>query len=271
MWVGTSMSLGWTGGVGGVAWRAMKSAAKPPPFYTAKDEAGFDFGTHFWTAMALLVALVAQLIYLPVGWEFDMNSPDFNPMVFLPVLLMVVIGWQLIKAGLCWRQRRKFGVATMELAGPRALVAGASCRGMVRTEKPLRATGDFEIVMRCVESYRFQEPGTVSRVDARIQQVVAWEQRLSVPFVGVDSSEGLAFEFELPQMGPLAKFIEPASGDGKPYFKMKAAINIPGIKPRVITHNRQPNSRGYVLQWRVPTTEGAFCASFPVPVQEEEG
>jgi hypothetical protein len=55
------------------------------------------------------------------------------------------------------------------------------------------------------------------------------------------------------------------------YFKMKAAINIPGFKPRVITHNRQPNSRGYVLEWRVPTTEGAFCASFLVPVQEEEG
>lgn len=248
--------------------KVMKSAAESQPVFTAQDEAGFNLGTHFWTAMVVLVGLIAQMIYLPVGWEFDMNSPDFNPMVFLPILLMAVIGWQLIKAGLFWWHLRKFGVATMELHGSRSVVMGGVCRGVVRTERALKAEGDFEIVLRCVEVYRFQQPGTVSREEGRYHHVTAWEKALLLSSVGKDSSAGLPFQFELPKLGPLAQFIEPATAGNKPYFKMKVSLNIPGLKKRVITHNQKPNARQWWLDLKASTSEGAFRVSFQVPVEE---
>jgi len=247
----------------------MKTDSATEPLHIEKDQTGFDLGTNVWVAIVLLVMLLAQQIFLPVGWEFDMNSPDFNPMIFLPVLLFGAALWNLGKGAFLWLRLRRFGTATMELHGGKFPVPGGICRGLIRTETPIAALGDFKVTMSCVEAYRFQKPGEFGSSGERYHSKVAWEKTLTIPHGESNSRAGLPFEFELPEVGPLAPFIEPAGSGDKPYFKMKASFSIPGMKPKVITKNQKPDRRGWWLEVTAPTTDGTFRSRFQVFVSEE--
>ncbi len=239
------------------------------PLHVEKDQSGFDLGTQLIMAVLFLMALILQQIYLPVGWEFDFNSPDFNPLIFLPVLLIGIVLWSLIKAGLYWRHLKRFGASFMELSVRAPLAQGSVCRGRVRTELPLSATGDYQITLRCLEGYRFRSPGEIDRATDRIHYTTAWEETRTVPYAAVDSSAGLPFDFELPVRGPLQPFIETHAGENRPYFKMKASFNIPFLKKKIITHNQKPDTRSWLLEVSAPTMKGDFRAKFQVPVQEK--
>ncbi len=164
------------------------------PKHVEKDQAGFDLGTHLTMVVLFLVALILQQIYLPIDWNFDINSLDFNPLVALPLILIGLICWNLGKAGWQFRHLKRFGAAFMEIAVPAPLRHGSKCRGRVRTERRLNAIGDYQITLRCVEGYRFHEYGEVRHVE----YVTAWEETRTVDFLMADSSVGLPFEFELP-------------------------------------------------------------------------
>lgn len=247
----------------------MNTCPGPKSFHTAKDDTGFDLGTNLWTAVVLLVMLVLQLVFLPVGWEFDMNSPDFNPLVMLPLLLMAAILWNLGKGLLHWRHLRRFGSAVIELHGPMQLAPGGVCRGVVRTGSALALEGDVQLTMRCVESYRFRKPGEISSDHDRYESVTAWEQTVTIEPADADPHAGLPFEYQLPKVGPLARPIEPVASGNKPYFRMKASFTIPGIKKTVITRNMKPVRRSWWLEVTAPTRDGRFRARFQVPVAED--
>jgi len=237
------------------------------PIYSEKDYTGFDLGTNLWTAVILFVMLVLQQIFLPIGWEFDMNSPEFNPLVFLPLLLISTIMWNLGKGAILWSRLRRFGTATMELHGRTFPVPGGICRGVVYTAGPIAAEGDFQLTMSCVEAYRFRRAGEIGPSDERYHSTIAWEKTLTIPHINVDPQAGLPFEYQLPEVAPLAPFIEPVGSGDRPYFKMKASIRIPGMKKRVITKNQKPDQRSWWLEVTAPTRDGKFCSKFQVPVE----
>lgn len=235
------------------------------PLHVEKDQAGFDLGKQLTMAVLFLVALILQQIYLPIGWEFDLNSPEFNPLVALPLILIGLICWNLGKAGWHFWHLKRFGAAFMELAVPAPLRHGSKCRGRVRTERRLNATCDYQITVRCVEGYRFHEYGEVRHVE----YVTAWEETRTVDFLMADSSVGLPFEFELPMRGPLRPFIERAPIGNRTYFRGVAVIRIPFLKKKVITHNVKPDVRHWELEVAAPTAQGGFRAKFQVPTHEE--
>ncbi len=248
--------------------RVMKTDSAYKPLHVEEDQTGFDLGTNIWMAIVLFVMLVLLLIFLPIGWEFDMNSPDFNPMIFLPFLLLSAVLWNLGKGAFLWRRLRRFGTATMELHGGKFPVPGGICRGLIRTAGPIATEGDFQLTMTCVEAYRFRRAGEIGGPsDERYHSKVAWEKTLTVPHTEADPQVGLKFEFQLPEVAPLAQFIEPAIGS-KPYFKMKASINIPGMKPKVIAQNQKPDRRSWWLEATAPTRDGVFRSKFQVLVDE---
>ncbi len=241
-----------------------KSSGKP--FHVEKDQSNSQLSAYFWTAVVLLVFLILQIVFLPIGWEFDINSPEFNPLIFVPLLLIAGVLWSLFNAARHWRHLRRFGESAMELHERKSLKPGGTCRGRIRTERPLHAIGDYQITLRCIEGHHFSTARGNRQTRNRIQYVTAWEKTLSTPAGEADSSAGLPFEFELPQVGPLATFIEPAKN--APYFKMKISLNIPGLKRHVITHNAPPSTRAWWLEMEVSTSQGRFRTQFQVPVQE---
>lgn len=247
----------------------MKPAPSPKPLHIGKDDTEFDRNTNIWVAIVLLVLLVLQMIFLPVGWEFDMESPDFNPMIMLPLLLMALIVWNLGKGAVLWRRLRRFGTSIIELHGPGQPVPGGVCRGLVRTAGEIAALGDFQLTMRCVESYRFGKPGQVGSSNDRYESVTAWEETLTIEPSAADPRAGLPFEYKLPKVGPLAEVLEPTYSGDKPYFRMQASLNIPGMKKHVIAKNQKPARRSWWLDVSAPTRDGKFRAKFQVPVLEK--
>ena len=239
------------------------------PLHVEKDQSGFDLGTQLLMAGLFLVGLILQQVYLPIGWEFDWNSPDFNPLVALPLLLVGLIGWHLVKAGLLWRHLQRFGASFMELSVRAPLAQGSPCRGKVRTEKALPATGDFQITLRCLEGYGFRQLGEGNSNRERLEFVTAWEETHTVPVPGADSSAGLPFDFPLPVRGPLQPFIEAPRPGHRPYFQSKTLIRIPFLKKKVIAHNVKPDARQWWLEVSAPTAMGTFRAKFQVPVLEK--
>jgi len=242
----------------------MKNRASKP-LHVEKDQAGFDLGTQLTMAVLFLIALILQQIYLPVDWNFDINSLDFNPLVAVPVILIGLVGWSLGKAGWHFLHLRRFGAAFMELAVSVPLRHGSKCRGKVRTVLRLNATGDYRITLRCVEGYRFDDLGEARHVE----YVTAWEETRTVDFLMADSSVGLPFEFELPMRGPLRPFIERAPIGNRTYFRGVAVIRIPFLKKKVITHNVKPDARLWELEVAAPTAKGGFRAKFQVPTHEK--
>lgn len=239
------------------------------PLHVEKDQSGFDLGTQLSLAVLFLVLLILQQIYLPIGWEFDMNSPDFNPLLILPLLLIGIVLWSLFKAGRHWRHLKRFGASFMELGVRAPLAQGSTCRGRVRTEQPLPATGDIQITLRCLEGYLFRSLVEDRPPSGRQEWVTAWEETRPLPHAEADATTGLPFEFHLPVRGPLQPFIEAPTPGNRPFFQSKTLIRIPFLKKKIITHNVKPDARQWCLEVNAPTTKGPFKATFQVPVQEK--
>lgn len=245
------------------------NARPATPLHIEKDQAGADLVGQLGFAVVLLVLLILQQVYLPIGWEFDLRSPDFNPLIALPLLMIGLLAWSLAKAGLNALHLRRFGAVTMELFVRAPLAQGEVCRGRVRTEQSLKFTGDCHITLRCLEGYRDREIGEAHQTTDRMVYTTAWEETQTVPAAGADSSTGLAFEFRLPVREPLKPFIEAPVPGGRPHSRSMTIMSIPFLKRKVMTQNVKPDARQWWLEARASTEKGGFRARFRVPVQEK--
>lgn len=223
--------------------------------------------THWVMAVGFLGATAFVSSHLPWPWLFDIDDPDFNPMVVLPLLLGGVSIHQLFHA-IRWTARQKrFGTATMELKGTGTVWLGTRLEGVIRTARPLQSEGPFRLVLRCVDTHEFRDLGSSATRTQTAESFTVWERALEVPSAGVDSTRGIPFSFQLPaSVGP-----KPATSrvsSGSPYFRFKAAITIPGMR-RVWSHNDPPQARAWQLDVSAPMPGTDFHAQFIVPVQQD--
>jgi len=240
-----------------------------PSNYSDADFTKSTAITHWIMAVGLAGAAVWVSTFLLWPWILDINHPDFNPMVALPILLGIVSAVQLFKAVRWTLRQRKFGTSTMELKGSGSVRLGQRLEGKVRTATTLRPEGDFCVVLQCVETHEFRDLRDQPQRTHRDEHFTVWKQEVRVSADGLDSTQGIPFSFRLPEsMGPRPATIPAPSSPTGVRFEFKGAILIPGMR-RIWTHNAPPAARTWQLDVTAPMPGTDFHAQFVVPVQHD--
>ena len=233
--------------------------AEPPPENPTEDAGGFHAVTDWVMAVLLLGAAGLAVWYFQIAWNFDFDSPKFNPMVFVPIFLGAYGLYHLTLALRGTLLGRKFGLSTMHIEGGDVRM-GATIRGLIRTEAELHPAADYEIRLQCIETFTMRRgSGDTNRNVDRVR----WEAATRVAPAAVNSRQGIPFEFTLPQ-----SFGEPAtSGPGSVVASAVAAIGIPGLQG-VFAHNRAPDAVRWIITIDAPLPGINYHALFGVVVKD---
>jgi len=99
----------------------------------------------FSAVMFLIAVLVPWYFELPL--VFDIYSPDFNPLIFVPVVFAGVGVVMLTRTVLGVVRAGKFGNATLS---PTAARRGEIFRPVMLTKVDIDTTGDFVLTLKCI-------------------------------------------------------------------------------------------------------------------------
>ncbi|PWS33996.1 hypothetical protein DFH01_27040 [Falsiroseomonas bella] len=239
----------------------------PRPGHSETDHPRDAAMSHGVLAVGFAVATGFVASYLPWPWVFDIHSPDFNPMVALPLLSAGVTALETVRAVRAELRHRRFGAATLDLEGSGRLRLGQRVGGVVRTARPLAPTGPYRIRLRCVDTHEFRDTSENATSPRRNSDFVVWEREQECPAEAVDSTRGIPFAFRLPNsVGPAPQ--PPIRPTRSPYFSFKAAIMILGLR-RVWSSNDPPVARRWLLEVSAPMQGTDFEARFLLPVDPD--
>lgn len=222
-----------------------------------EDAGGFHAVVDWMMAALLLGAAGLAVWYFKISWNFDFDSRDFNPIVFVPVFLGAYGLYHFAKALWATLRGRKFGASTLHIQSGDVRM-GAPLKGVIRTAVELHPTSDYEIRLQCIETFAMSRgSGETSRNVDRIR----WESSTKVAPASVNSKEGIPFEFTLP--GPFEKA---ASTAGSVQASAVAAFGIPGLQD-VFAHNRTPDATRWIVIIDAPLAGIDYHAFFGVIVK----
>lgn len=218
---------------------------------------------HGFMAVGWAVAFGFIASYLPWPWTVDINSPDFNPMIALPIIMAGLSALETFRTVRAVQRHRRFGAATLELADARPQLGGR-LKGVVRTAHPLNPTANYRVRVLCVDVHEFRNTTEGSNSPYRNSDFVVWKHELEV-LPAVDSTRGIPFELRLPDsVGPAP---QPPIRQSQ-YFTFKAAIMIPGLR-RVWAVNDPPVARRWLIEVSAPMPGTDFLARFPLPIDTD--
>lgn len=214
--------------------------------------------THWLTAAAALAVIIAIRFFLPIPWIFDLNDPEFMPLIMM-VPLAAVFGLYHAALGLWWTIRaRRFGTASLEITGDVGQL-GRPLRGVVRTARPLQPEGDYQVRLRCIETHQMRDIGESARPHSH--DFVVWEHAVTVPAAGIDSSKGIPFSFTLP-----AQVRAPQPERDPNAIRFDYTVAVPFAKK--VWTNRPASGTSWLLVVTAPMPGTDFKAAFTVPVQQ---
>ncbi len=142
-------------------------------------------------AVVLLVVAGFVLSKLDRPYVFNLNSPDFNPLIVFVALLVtlaVVYGVRGVRRKVA---RGRFGETYMEMQGDDVLV-GETLRGRVFTSRPLATDDGFRMTLRCIE----RKGESFDETKRRTREAILWEGTQTVR--SADSSAGVPVEIVVP-------------------------------------------------------------------------
>lgn len=214
--------------------------------------------THGMTAVAAL-AVIVVIRFLPIPWIFDINDPEFMPLIVM-VPLAAVFGLYHAVLAIRWTIRaRRFGESSIEITGGVGHL-GRTLSGVVRTARPLQPEGDYQVRLRCIETHQSRGMGDQS-AQTHARDYVVWEAVRTVPAAGVDSTRGIPFSFALPE-----RVREPQPERDPNTVRFDYAVAVPFAKK--IWTNRPPTGTTWLLVVSAPMPGTDFQAAFTVPVEQ---
>lgn len=143
--------------------------------------------------LAIVLVVAAGLVLYAIGrpYVLDLNSPDFNPLIVLPAVLVSIAAFYAVRGGRRKAARNRFGETYLELQGDDVMV-GETLRGRVFTSRPLKADDGFRITLRCIE----RKGESFDETRRRTRDAILWESTQTVR-TG-DSSAGVPVEIPVP-------------------------------------------------------------------------
>lgn len=150
-----------------------------------------------WMVGTLLAAAAVGVVWwfhLPL--DFDMQSPSFNPMVFVPVVLLGFGVVQIAKAVRGRALARRFGATRFEMEGKRA-APGETLVGRILTARDMRPAGGFLLRMPCIECVRLSD--STDGMRDRTRDEIRWESVSKVEPGPGTSTTGILVRFTIPR------------------------------------------------------------------------
>jgi hypothetical protein len=175
---------------------------------------------------------VALLIpwYFEIPLIYDVTSPDFNPLVVLPAVLIFIGVVVLARAFRATARKKKFGDSTLS---PTSARVGGVYRGTVTATRELSLTGDYHVTLKCIR----RTQNTDMHSDSKTADRTIYKDSKTIP-AATALSQSLSFDFVIP-------------------------TGLPGTG----TSKKDPNGRvRWVLEVSAPTSGVNYFASFPIRV-----
>ncbi|MFN7978498.1 MAG: hypothetical protein U0P30_10195 [Vicinamibacterales bacterium] len=143
--------------------------------------------------LAVVLVIAAGIVLYAIGrpFVFNMNSPDFNPLIVFSAVLLAVAAFYAVRGVRRKAASNRFGQTYMELQGDDVLV-GETLRGRVFTSRPLKADDGFRFTLRCIE----RKGESFDETRRRTQDAILWEATQTVR--SGDSSAGVPVEILVP-------------------------------------------------------------------------
>lgn len=143
--------------------------------------------------MAVVLGAAAGWVVYELGTPlvFDLNDPEFNPLIVLAAMLGTIGVYYLVR-GL--RRRgviARFGATVFDQEGSNVYV-GETLRGRVITSRSLSAPDGFHLRVRCIEG----KGETMDEKRRRTRDAILWEAARTVHTA--DSRAGIPVEFTIP-------------------------------------------------------------------------
>ena len=143
---------------------------------------GFHTDVNGIVAILLLGAVGGFIWFFKPEWNFDFNSPNFNPAIFVPFFIG---GYGLYHAVLCVRgnlRARTFGESSMHIQGLTVRM-GEKMNGVIRASVELRPRSDYEIRLQCIETFGMHR-SSASESSRNVDRI-RWEETIRVaPEIG---------------------------------------------------------------------------------------
>src|SRR5262245_62143900 len=127
-----------------------------PAVRTTEGSDSFNYGVDWLMAVLLLAAAGGAVWMMRSRLVVDWNSPDFNPLLVIPLILALIGLWSLQKAGRGSLRGRKFGTSTLETERDEVHL-GEKLKGAIRTASTLKPDGDWSLTLRCIEQIEERE------------------------------------------------------------------------------------------------------------------
>lgn len=159
------------------------------------DATPFHATTDGTMAALSLAAAAGMMWWFEMPLDFDVNSPSFNPAVFLPVALVLYGIVQGVKYLRARSTGQRFGASVFEMQG-QAVAIGGTLRGQVKTSRDLAAPGGFRLRLRCIEEVRYSDQAGGGPTDRRADRI-RWEATDTVQTAG-SRSPGVPVRFDIP-------------------------------------------------------------------------
>lgn len=149
-----------------------------------------------WIGAILAFAAAGAIVWwFDLRLAFDMNAPDFNPAVFVPVVLALAGVVQTVKAVRASFVARRFGPSAFDVEGGH-VAPGGELRGRVLTSRDLAPAAGFRVRLRCIEKVRMASSAGSSQ--GRDEDRIAFEVENVVTNVASSSREGIPVRFQIP-------------------------------------------------------------------------
>jgi hypothetical protein len=169
----------------------------------------------------------------------DFSSPDFNPIVVIPLIVAIGGVLSLVRSGKDWLRASRFGTSVLEID---EVFAGHTMHGILRTARDLDPRSGFVLRLQCIHSKEIAVPGQSSgATHYTVVDDVLCELTQKVEGGG-RSSVGVPVDFDLPPDMPATN--GPQGVKGSIRWALIAEARLAGLNYNAVFRIPVRNRRG---------------------------
>lgn len=190
--------------------KSEKAKARRPATQTlvAANQANARFDFMFAATMIGIGALMVWYFELPLN--FNVMSPDFNPVTIAATIFAVIGLYSLVRAVLLTYRLRKFGTSSIETYAVRP---GGYFAGRLSSTRAFTATGDFHASVKCIQRVGvLDDPSSAIKTYRSVRDKVVWQTTVTAEGRTIGPDRQIEIAFNLPADGPASRGAPIAGG-----------------------------------------------------------
>jgi len=179
---------------------------------------------YIFSAVMFLIAAVTPW-YFELPLNFDIYSPDFNPLIFVPVVFAGIGAIMLTRTWLGVVRAGKFGNATLSPASARR---GEIFRPVMLSKSDIATTGDYVLTLKCI---RRVSGGDEYDGGGSSRDKVLWKHAETCP-ASARASVGVAAVFHIPRDAQPTRGPDKGTSSGNVRWELTVTAPVRGVNFR---------------------------------------